>query len=116
MFVEEDEGFRNSLKQLLELEGYIVIEAVTGEQALDEARRALPDLILMDLTLPGIDGLEAARGIREIPGLKTVPMLALSAYEAENFRDDAIAAGCNDYVTKPVDFDHFTKLLKGFLG
>lgn len=116
LLVEDYEGFRNSLKQLLELEGYTVIEAETGEQALEQAQQARPDLILMDLTLPGIDGLAATRKIKEIPEVRSTPIIALSAYDAEDFRNDAKMAGCNDYVTKPIDFDHFTKILRQLLG
>jgi|SRR5882724_198947 len=112
LLVEDYESFRNSLKQLLELEGYSVIEAETGEEALEQAQKRLPDLILMDLTLPGIDGLEATRRIRAISDLRSTPIIALSAYDAEDFRKDAKTAGCNDYVTKPIDFDHFTIVLR----
>jgi CheY-like chemotaxis protein len=112
LLVEDYEGFRNSLKQLLELEEYTVIEAETGEQALELAKKNVPDLILMDLTLPGIDGLAATRKIREIPELQSIPVIALSAYDVEDFRNDAKQAGCNDYVTKPIDFDHFTKVIR----
>jgi len=116
LVVEDYEGFRNSLKQLLELEGYEVAEAATGEEAVEQATRTKPDMILMDMTLPGIDGLTAARQIRQIPGLKEAPIIALSAFDAEDFSNEAIDAGCNDYVTKPVDFDQLTRLLTKFLG
>jgi len=116
LVVEDYEGFRNSLKQLLELEGYEVAEAATGEEAVEQATKIKPDMILMDMTLPGIDGLTAARQIRQIPGLQEAPIIALSAFDAEEFSDDAIGAGCNDYVTKPVDFDQLTRLLAKFLG
>jgi len=116
LLVEDYEGFRNSLKQLLELEGYAVIEAETGEEALEHTQKSRPDLILMDLTLPGIDGLEATRKIREIPEVQSTPIIALSAYDAEDFRHEAKMAGCDDYATKPIDFDHFTKILRQLLG
>ncbi|HZS44904.1 MAG TPA: response regulator [Blastocatellia bacterium] len=116
LLVEDYEGFRNSLKQLLELEGYEVSEAVTGEEAVEQAARNKPDMILMDLTLPGMSGLSAAKQIRQIPELKQAPIIALSAFDAEDFSEDAIGAGCNEYVTKPVDFDQLTRLLTKFLG
>lgn len=115
LLVEDYEGFRTSLKQLLELENYDVLEAETGEAAIDSAEREHPDLILMDLTLPGIDGIGATKKIREIPGLQSVPMIALSAFDAYDFRDDAIAAGCNDYLTKPVDFEQLTEMVAKYL-
>ena len=116
LLVEDYEGFRNSLKQLLELEGYQVEEAVTGEEAVEQATKTKPDMILMDLTLPGISGLSATKQIRQIPELKEAPIIALSAFDAEDFSEDAIVAGCNDYITKPVDFDQLTRLLTKFLG
>ena len=116
LVVEDYESFRNSLKQLLELEGYSVIEAETGEEALERAQEKLPDLIIMDLTLPRMNGLEATRKIREISELRLTPIIALSAYDAEDFRKDAKMAGCNDYVTKPIDFDHFTTVLRQIFG
>ena len=116
LLVEDYEGFRFSLRQLLELEGYEVSEAETGEQAVAEAARLSPNLILMDLTLPGIDGLAAAKKIRQIEQLKEVPIVALSAHDTENLQADAVAAGCNDYITKPVDFDQLERIIKLLLG
>jgi CheY-like chemotaxis protein len=116
LVVEDFEDNRFMMRRLLELSGYRVIEAVNGEQAVEAAESERPDLILMDLSLPKLDGLAATRRIRQQDGAARVPIVAVSAHDTTDFHADALAAGCNEYVTKPIDFDQLESLLKKLLG
>ncbi|HEV2912279.1 MAG TPA: response regulator [Pyrinomonadaceae bacterium] len=111
MVVEDFEDNRFMMRRLLEMSGYHVLEAVNGEEAVEIARRERPNLILMDLSLPLLDGLAATRRIRQEASLRDVPIVAVSAHDTADFHADALAAGCNDYVTKPIDFDQLEALL-----
>ena len=116
LVVEDFEDNRFMMRRLLEMSGYRVIEAVNGQEAVETARRERPDLILMDLSLPLLDGLAATRRIREQDGLGKVPIVAVSAHDTADFHADALAAGCNEYVTKPIDFDQLESLLSRLVG
>ena len=116
LVVEDFEDNRFMMRRLLEMSGYHVIEAVNGQEAVETARRERPDLILMDLSLPLLDGLAATRRIREQDGLSKVPIVAVSAHDTADFHADALAAGCNEYVTKPIDFDQLEGLLSRLVG
>ncbi|MDT7604172.1 MAG: two-component system, cell cycle response regulator DivK [Acidobacteriota bacterium] len=116
LVVEDFEDNRFMMRRLLEMSGYHVVEAVNGEQAVETAVRERPDLILMDLSLPKLDGLAATRRIRQQDGLARIPIVAVSAHDTTDFHADALAAGCNEYVTKPIDFDQLEALLKKLLG
>ena len=111
LVVEDFEDNRFMMRRLLEMSGYRVIEAVNGNQAVEAAINERPDLILMDLSLPMLDGLAATRRIREAEGLGRVPIVAVSAHDSADFHTEALAAGCNEYVTKPIDFDQLVQLL-----
>lgn len=111
MVVEDFEDNRFMMRRLLEMSGYHVLEAVNGEEAVEIAKRERPHLILMDLSLPLLDGLAATRRIRQEASLRDVPIVAVSAHDTADFHADALAAGCNDYVTKPIDFDQLEALL-----
>ena len=115
LVVEDFEDSRFMMRRLLEMAGYNVLEASDGEQAVKMAVEARPILILMDLSLPKLDGLAATRQIRQKKGLKAVPIVAVSAHDSPESRTEALAAGCDEYITKPIDFDHLTKLLERFL-
>ena len=115
LVVEDFEDNRFMMRRLLEMSGYRVVEAVNGEQAVEAAERERPDLILMDLSLPKLDGLAATRRIREQHGAARVPIIAVSAHDTTDFHADALAAGCNEYVTKPIDFDQLEELLTRLL-
>ncbi len=112
MVVEDFEDNRFMMRRLLEMSGYAVLEAVNGEEAVDLAVKEQPSLILMDLSLPLLDGLAATRRIRAYSGLRDVPIVAVSAHDTSDFHAEALAAGCNDYVTKPIDFDQLEELLR----
>ena len=116
LVVEDFADNRFMMRRLLEMSGYQVVEAVDGKEAIEVAERARPDLILMDLSLPRLDGLDATRRIRELDGLARIPIVAVSAHDTNDFHTDALAAGCNEYVTKPIDFDELESLLKKLLG
>jgi CheY-like chemotaxis protein len=104
LLVEDTEDNRQMMKRLLEMSGYHVVEAVNGREAVDLAGSVKPQIILMDLSLPFIDGLAATRQIRNLPGLGDVPIIAVSAHDTADFHSEALAAGCNAYVTKPINY------------
>ena len=112
LVVEDFEDSRFMMRRLLEMAGYNVLEASDGEQAVKMAVESRPVLILMDLSLPKLDGLAATRQIRQKKGLKRVPILAVSAHDSPESRTEALEAGCNEYVTKPIDFDQLHALLQ----
>ena len=112
LVVEDFEDSRFMMRRLLEMAGYKVLEASDGEQAVKMAVESRPVLILMDLSLPKLDGLAATRQIRQKKGLKRVPILAVSAHDSPETRTEALEAGCNEYVTKPIDFDQLHALLQ----
>ena len=115
LVVEDFEDRRFMMRSLLEMAGYSVVEASDGEQAVKLAAEKRPALILMDLSLPKLDGLAATRQIRkDTVGVK-IPIFAVSAHDSPQSRSEALAAGCNEYVTKPIDFDRLDELLKRFL-
>ena len=116
LVVEDFEDSRFMMRSLLELAGYSVVEASDGEQAVELAVQRRPALILMDLSLPKLDGLAATRQIRLDKSVGNVPIVAVSAHDSPESRSEALAAGCDEYVTKPIDFDRLDELLKRFLS
>ena len=98
------------------MSGYRVFEATNGEQAIKLARLEIPDLILMDLSLPHVDGLSATRQIRAVPYLRKVPIVAVSAHDTADFHAEALASGCNEYVTKPIDFGQLEDVIRNLLS
>ena len=116
LVVEDFEDNRFMMRRLLEMSGYRVVEAVNGKQAVETAEREHPDLILMDLSLPMLDGLAATRHIRARDRLAKIPIVAVSAHDSADFHAEALAAGCNEYVTKPIDFDQLVQLLDRLTG
>jgi CheY-like chemotaxis protein len=115
LLVEDTEDNRFMMKRLLEMTGYRVVEATNGEEAVKLARSESPHLILMDLSLPVIDGLAATRLIRKLPELHSTPIIAVSAHDTSDFQSEAIDAGCNSYVTKPIDFNELEGLIRQLL-
>jgi len=113
LVAEDDADNRDLLRLLLTLRGFDVLEAADGQQAVDLARTASPDLILMDLKMPVLNGLAAARAIRQHS--QSVPIVALSAYHPSQHGPVALAAGCNDYVLKPIDYDHLEAVINRLL-
>ena len=115
LLVEDTEDNRFMMRRLLEMTGYRVIEAMNGEEAVKLAQTESPNLILMDLSLPVIDGLAATRLIRKLPDFKSTPIIAVSAHDTSDFQNEAIEAGCNTYVTKPIDFGELEELIAKLL-
>jgi CheY-like chemotaxis protein len=111
LLVEDTEDNRMMMRRLLELSGYQVSEAVNGLEAVILAERETPNIILMDLSLPIVDGLAATRQIRQLPNLATVPIIAVSAHDTADFHAEALAAGCDAYITKPVDYTELEDLI-----
>lgn len=115
LVVDDFDDTRLLLRTWLERKGFLVIEAANGLEAISQAETNLPDLIIMDLEMPELDGLAATRKIRNVKELEKVPVLAVSAYGAEQFRDDAIAAGCDEYVSTPFEPDDLEQLIRSFV-
>ena len=115
LLVEDTEDNRFMMRRLLEMTGYRVVEAMNGEEAVRLAQKESPQLILMDLSLPVIDGLAATRLIRKLPDLESTPIIAVSAHDTSDFQSEAILAGCNSYVTKPIDFNELEQLISKLL-
>src|SRR2546423_388846 len=115
LLVDDFDDSRFSLSKLLEIEGYEVIEATDGAQAIERALTDKPDLILMDLSLPIIDGLSATRQIRQSDTMKRVPIIALTAHDLADIQGQAKDAGCTDYAAKPIDFTLLIDMMAKYL-
>jgi CheY-like chemotaxis protein len=117
LLVEDNEMNRDMLSRRLTRRGFDVLLAADGEEALALAERERPDLVLMDLSLPVLDGWEATRRLKAAPGTGGIPVLALTAHAMSTDREKAIEAGCDDYDTKPIDMprllDKIERLLAG---
>jgi len=106
---------RDMLSRRLQRKGYTVLIAHDGEQGLAKACSEIPDLILMDISLPFIDGYEVTRRLKANPRTRHIPVIALTAHALLTDRDKALKAGCNDYDTKPVDFGRLTEKIENLL-
>jgi CheY-like chemotaxis protein len=115
MVVDDNEPSRDALSRRLARRGYRILMAVDGQQAVATAQAELPDLILMDLGLPGIDGWEATRQLKDGTVTRYIPIIVLSAHAMTNDRDLALAAGANDFDTKPVRFEQLLGKISGLL-
>jgi CheY-like chemotaxis protein len=111
LLVEDFDDTRLMMKLWLAKHGYRVIEAENGEEAISAAQRERPDLILMDMMMPGLNGLDATRRIREYQALSRTPIVAVSAYGANEYRSMAIDAGCDEYVSTPFEPDELAGLI-----
>ena len=105
LVIEDYSDTRKLLTSLLRANGYKVVEASDGREGFVQANRVTPDLILMDLAMPELDGVEATRQIRQRHALSHTPIFAISAYAISEVKEDAIAAGCTEVFVKPVDFE-----------
>jgi len=101
LVIEDQEDNRQIVRDLVTASGYELIEATTGEEGLEVAARERPDLILMDIQLPGIDGYEVTRRIKADPQMRRIPIIAVTSYALSGDDKKAFAAGCDGYVTKP---------------
>ncbi len=116
LLVEDNEMNRDMLSRRLQRKGYEVTMAVDGRQGVDMARSGGYDLILMDMSLPEIDGWEATRQLRAAPETKVVPIIGLTAHAMAGDREKALEAGCNDYDTKPVELPRLLAKIEALLG
>lgn len=116
LYVEDDEMNRDMLSRRLERKGYQVVLAMDGEQGVVMAMSEAPDLILMDLSLPVLDGWEAARRLKESPQTRAIPIIALTAHAMAGDREKAIQAGCNDYDSKPIDLPRLLAKIETLLA
>jgi CheY-like chemotaxis protein len=103
LIVEDNEMNRDMLSRRLERKGYQVVMAVDGGEGVDKAASEMPDIILMDMSLPVLDGWEATRRVKADPATARIPVIALTAHAMAGDRDKTIEAGCDDYDTKPID-------------
>ena len=116
IFVVEDNELNMKLvRSLLQLENYQIIEADNAEKGIQLARDHHPDLILMDIQLPGMDGLKAAEFISNDENLKDIPIVALTSYAMEGDKEKAIAAGCVGYITKPIETRGFSETIVEYI-
>lgn len=116
LLVEDNEMNWDMLSRRLGRKGYEVVVATDGQQGLDMARSEAPDLILMDMSLPVIDGWEATRRLKAAPETRSTPIIALTAHAMADDRQEALAAGCDDYEGKPIEFDRLLGKIQAFLG
>ena len=115
LLVEDNEDNRDMLSRRLVRKGYEVVMAVDGEQGVAMAQTERPDLILMDMSLPAMDGWAATRMLRGIPETQRVPVIALTAHAMSGDREKAMAAGCDDYDTKPVELPRLLEKIEALL-
>lgn len=116
LVVDDSTDTRRMLRHSLEAWNYRVVEARNGQEAVEVARRECPDLIVMDLNMPRMDGLEATQRIRECREVcKSAPIIAVTAYDTYGMEEAALEAGCNAYVRKPFESDELERLVEGFL-
>lgn len=107
LYIEDNSSNRKLVSLLLEYAGYEVVLARNGEEGVDAAARIQPGLILMDLQMPVMDGYEATRHIRALPGMETVPIIAVTADTSRTARENCRLAGCNGYIAKPINISTF---------
>lgn len=115
LIVEDYADTRTMMKFLLQRFGFEVIEAADGQEAVEKAKQQTPDLILMDLSLPVMDGFTATQKIRKFDGLGKIPIIAVTAYGKSYYRQ-AIEAGCDDLINKPLDFNNLEPILNQYLA
>ena len=116
LLVEDNEMNRDMLTRRLERKGFVVIIAVDGQAGIDMTSSSSPDIILMDLSLPVIDGWEATRKIKADPATQSIPVIELTAHAMAGDEQKALEAGCDDYDTKPVNFSRLLGKIGNLLG
>jgi two-component system cell cycle response regulator DivK len=116
LLIEDNEQNRYLVTFLLEAGGYAVISASDGAQGIELARRVLPQLILLDIQLPNMDGYAVARELRNNSALRDIPIVAVTSYAMTGDREKALAAGCNGYVEKPINPETFVAEIERYLG
>jgi CheY-like chemotaxis protein len=115
LIVDDFDDTRLLLKTWLQKKGFRVVEAEDGNRAVAAAEHDRPDLIIMDVEMPELDGLEATRRIRKLENFAGVPIVAVSAYGADQYREHALAAGCNEYVSTPFEPEELERLIRSLI-
>ena len=115
VLVEDNEMNRDMLSRRLQRRGYEVLTAVDGESGLALTKSETPALVLMDMSLPGIDGWEATRQLKADPATRAIPVIALTAHAMAGDREQALAAGCDDFDIKPIDLDRLLRKIEALL-
>jgi two-component system cell cycle response regulator DivK len=115
LLIEDNELNRDMLSRRLKRKGYEVVIALDGVEGVAMARSEAPDLILMDMSLPALDGWEATRQLKATPETQAIPVIALTAHAMAGDREQALAAGCDDYDTKPIEFKRLLTKMKALL-
>jgi two-component system, cell cycle response regulator DivK len=116
LLVEDNEMNRDMLSRRLERRGYRVVVAVDGESGVELARSEAPDLVLMDMSLPVLDGWEASRRLKADPATRGIPVIALTAHAMSSDREKALEAGCDEYDTKPIELPRLLGKIEALLG
>lgn len=116
LYVEDDEMNRDMLVRRLERRGYQVVVATNGEQGIAMARSEAPDLILMDMSLPVLDGWEAARQLKGAPDTRSIPIIALTAHAMVGDKQKALESGCNEYDSKPIELPRLLTKIEALLN
>jgi two-component system cell cycle response regulator DivK len=115
LYIEDNPDNRTLIRRILESEGYAVREAPDGPIGLQMAAEARPDLVLMDINLPEIDGYEVTARLKQLPGMREVPVIAITANVMKGDREKTLAAGCDGYIQKPIDIDTISAQIEHFL-
>jgi CheY-like chemotaxis protein len=115
LLIEDNEQNRDALSRRLQRQGYTIVIAVDGKEGIAVAQSDLPDVILMDLNLPEVDGWEATRRLKAAPETQAIPIMAMTAHAIAGDRERALEAGCNDYHAKPVDFPQLLTQIEALL-
>ena len=116
LLVEDNPMNRDMLSRRLTRKGYEVVIAIDGQEGIDMARSETPDLILMDMSLPVVDGWEATRQLKSTPETQSIPVIALTAHAMAGDREKAVEAGCNDYDIKPIELPRLLGKIEALLG
>jgi len=115
LYIEDNDDNRLLVRRVLESEGYRVVEAEDGPQGFELLQSEIPDLVLMDINLPDMDGYEATQHLKQMPALKKVPVIAMTANVMKGDREKTLAAGCDGYICKPIDIDILPEQIAEFL-
>ena len=115
LYIEDNPDNRLLIRRVLQAEGYEVFEAVDGQAGMERAAETRPDLILMDINLPEIDGYEVTARLKQLPGLSRIPIIAVTANVMKGDREKTLAAGCDGYIQKPIDIDLLPGQIERFL-
>jgi two-component system, cell cycle response regulator DivK len=115
LIVDDNQDNRDLVRKILKNSGYQLHEACDGQTAVDMAQRLRPDLILMDIQLPVLDGYQAVARIRQLPEICRVPIIGLTSYAMKGDEDKVLQSGCDAYLAKPIDIARFREMIKHFL-